>query len=65
MILVDGRKEKVEGFAPLKNDLAAEVVSDFDRLWNRVFGSQKTDPGIKLLKLKMRMTAQSLKLTEE
>ncbi|MPM10132.1 hypothetical protein SDC9_56456 [bioreactor metagenome] len=72
MILVNGRKEKVEGFAPLKNDLAAEIVSDYDRLWERVSKNLKKIVSekdtylynISKLKLKMRMKAASLQLDE-
>jgi len=42
LILVDGRKEQVEGFAPLKNDLHSTVISDFDELWQRVFTQVET-----------------------
>lgn len=41
LILIDGRKEKTEGFAPLKNKEAATVIYDFEDLWYRVFGSGK------------------------
>lgn len=37
LILINGRKDKVEGFAPLKTDLQAEIMKDFTSLWNRVF----------------------------
>lgn len=43
LILINGRKEKIEGFAPLKNELLSEVVSDFDRLYERVFGNKESD----------------------
>lgn len=72
LILIDGRKEKVEGFAPLKNDQAAEIVSDYDRLWERVSKNLKKIVSekdtylynISKLKLKMRMKAASLQLDE-
>lgn len=41
LILINGRKEKVEGFAPLKTDLQADVLTDFGSLWNRVFTGNK------------------------
>ena len=43
LILIDGRKKQVEGFAPLKNNELATVVKDFDDLWIRVFGLEKTN----------------------
>lgn len=42
LILINGRKEKAEGFAPLKNQLLSEVIADFDDLWNRVFDNNAT-----------------------
>ena len=41
LILIDGRKEKKEGFAPLKTSEAETEMKDFDDLWERVFGIQK------------------------
>ena len=41
LILIDGRKEKTEGFAPLKNPEAATVINNFEDLWFRVFGFGK------------------------
>lgn len=38
LILINGRKEKVEGFAPLKNNELANVITNFEDLWLRVFG---------------------------
>jgi len=37
LILINGRKQKVEGYAPLKNNELATVVSDFKSLWIRTF----------------------------
>ncbi len=38
LILIDGRKEKRDGFAPLKTDEAASEMTNFEDLWLRVFG---------------------------
>jgi hypothetical protein len=38
LILIDGRKSQVEGVAPLKTSLSEKVVTDFEDLWERVFG---------------------------
>jgi hypothetical protein len=40
LIIINGRKTKVEGFAPLKNSLLSEVIYSFENLWNRVFALQ-------------------------
>ncbi len=39
LILIDGRKDKIEGYAPLKNDISATIITDFNDLWLRVFGT--------------------------
>lgn len=37
LILINGRKPKVEGFAPLKNSVLSEVMYSFENLWQRAF----------------------------
>jgi len=44
LILINGRKQKIEGFSPLKNSLISEIVSDFEKLWKRVFFAQAKVP---------------------
>lgn len=41
LILIDGRKQTIEGHAPLKTPEAATVIADFEDLWIRVYGSGK------------------------
>ncbi len=53
LILINGRKSKPEGFAPVVNDELAEVVTDFDRLWDRV-GLSDVSPEQAHLKLRAR-----------
>ena len=43
LILIDGRKEKPEGAAPLKSKLLSTVVNSHDELWDRV-GLENTNP---------------------
>ncbi|MFA6066884.1 MAG: hypothetical protein WC707_06910 [Candidatus Babeliaceae bacterium] len=63
LILIDGRKTKTEGFAPLKNSLISEVMIDFTDLWNRVFDKVDNLDKIKEnLKLKMKLKAATLEL---
>lgn len=38
LILIDGRKPKPEGFAPLKDNILYKVVDNYDELYDRVFG---------------------------
>jgi hypothetical protein len=38
LILIDGRKEKVEGVAPLKTMIGSTVVKSFDELYARIVG---------------------------
>jgi hypothetical protein len=59
LILINGRKQKIEGAAPLKNSLLSTVAYDFDDLWFRVF--DKAEP-VNDTKLKMKMKAQAIKL---
>ena len=40
LILINGRKRKPEGAAPLRNEELSKVVSDFDELYNRVRGQR-------------------------
>jgi hypothetical protein len=40
LILINGRKLKTEGFAPLKNSQSDYVIEDFEDLWKRVFGNK-------------------------
>lgn len=60
LILINGRKAKPKGVAPLKNEQLSEVVYDFDRLYSRVMNEQtiekfEDDDFIKLLSSKVRM----------
>lgn len=56
LILINGRKATIEGIAPLKNDVLSEVVNDFERLWQRVFGdnaeNKDTQKRIRIAKAK-------------
>ncbi len=60
LILIDGRKAQASGFAPLKNKVDTDIVSDFQTLYNRVFLSESLPDAIarakelkaKLLQLK-------------
>jgi len=69
LILIDGRKEKIEGFAPLKNKKHETVISDFDDLWQRVFNQtakSETNPAkqnrIRIAKIKANAKMKLLKI---
>ncbi len=55
LILIDGRKKQVEGFASLKNEELATVVSNFGDLWARGFGSKNEPNNYKLDKKNKRI----------
>jgi predicted RNA methylase len=61
LILINGRKDKVEGVAPLKNELLSEVVSDFDRLWQRVYGLSKNDKTDNVLQTAYNLGVEAFK----
>lgn len=64
LILINGRKTNVEGFAPLKNSVLSEVLYDFMQLWNRVFAvnSVNANKETEILKLKLKLQAKALEL---
>ncbi len=49
LILINGRKTKPEGAAPLKSKLQSTVVNSHDELWERV-GLERTNHSLKLQK---------------
>lgn len=64
LILIDGRKETPFGAAPLRTDIASEVVADFDTLWSRIFGFHKENRGFDFLKIKIKMKAQAITINK-
>jgi len=53
LILIDGRKAKPQGAAPLKNESLTTVINSYDELFERV-GLKDNKPNIKLLKLRAK-----------
>jgi len=68
LILINGRKQIIEGVAPLKNNVLSEVVGNFDALWHRVFGDEseradKTkDEKIRIAKAKAKAKLKLLQI---
>ena len=63
LILIDGRKSEVEGFAPLKNKQLEMIETDFDNLWHRVFNPHvKTNNQIRIAKVKAKTKLKLLKV---
>lgn len=63
IILINGRKPKLEGFAPLKNDVLAQVITTTDDLYSRF--SKHFDKNIAPMKKTLRLRAKAVSIKQK
>lgn len=63
IILINGRKPKAEGFAPLKNDVLAQVIKTTDDLYSRF--SKNFEKNIAPMKKTLRLRAKAVSIKQK
>lgn len=63
LILIDGRKDKPDGVAPLKTDRAAKIVNTFAELYDRLMSNYDFSyPSHKLISQKVKARARRIRI---